>query len=142
VGQSNKKSFVESIIQTFIGTIFGFCMAFVVFPLCGVEVSVQQVSGITFVFMIIGVFKNYGIRRMFNYFHIAQKKHHSLIESTAQTVIGTIVSFLSSLVIYPMFGIGATVYDITWITLLFTLFSIVKNYLVRRYHENNKLKTE
>ena len=140
MGQSNKKSFVESIIQTFIGTIFGFCMSFVVFPLCGIEVSVQQVSGVTFVFMIIGMLKNYGIRRMFNYFHIVQKKHHSLIESTTQTVIGTIVSFLSSLVIYPMFEIGATVYDITWITLLFTLFSIIKNYLVRRYHENNKLK--
>ena len=133
--QNNRTSIIESIILTFIGTIFGFSMSFVIFPLCGVEVTLQQVSGITFVFMIIGTIKNYIIRRFYNKIHKTQKKHHSLYESVVQTTIGTVVSFFSSLWIYPLFDIMASVYEISWITIVFTLFSIIKNYFVRRYYE-------
>jgi|AntRauTorckE6833_2_1112554.scaffolds.fasta_scaffold18218_3 high-affinity Fe2+/Pb2+ permease len=140
--QSKLKSFLESIIQTFIGTIVGFSMAFIVFPLCGVEANIQQIAGVNFIFMLIAIVKNYGIRRFFNYLQTTQKKHQSMFESVLQTGIGTIVSFSASFVIYPMFDISVTLIDITEITILFTLFSILKNYLVRRYHESFKIKVK
>ena len=149
MSQSAKKSLVESIIQTFVGTVFGFLIAFVVFPLFGVYTTVQTISGITIVFMFVGIFKNFLIRRLFNWIHHLnafqwlsgdQKKYQSLIESSSQTIIGTIVSFLLSLLIYPMFGLHIPIIKITGITLVFMMTSVLKNFVVRRYFENVKIK--
>ena len=131
--QTRLQSLKESIILTFIGSIFGFLMSFVVFPLCGVTVNIIQVSGVTFVFMVIGVTRNYFVRRVFNMSRKKQKKHQSFLESFTQTAIATLFSFVLSIYIYPLFGIDASLVEISGITGLFTLFSITKNYIIRRY---------
>lgn len=117
-------------------------MAFIVFPLCGIEANFQQIAGINFIFMLIAIAKNFGIRRFFNYIHTEQKKHQSAFESILQTGIGTVVSFLASFVIYPIFDVEVTIMDVTEVTILFTIFSIVKNYFVRRYYESIKIKVK
>ena len=149
MSQSTKKSMVESMMQTFIGTVFGFLLAFIIFPMFGVYTSVQTISGITIVFMFVGIFKNFLIRRFFNWMHHHPEKfkflrkkqrwNQSLIESSSQTIIGTVVSFLLSLIIYPMFGLYIPVIKITGITLVFMVTSVLKNYFIRRYFENVKI---
>lgn len=138
---------MESIIQTFVGTVFGFLLAFIIFPMFGVYTDIQTISSITIVFMFVGVFKNFLIRRLFNWIHHKkffvwlsgdQNKYQSLMESSSQTIIGTITSFLLSLLIYPMFGLYIPVIKITGITLVFMITSVLKNFTVRRYFENVK----
>lgn len=65
MSQSKVKSFTESIIQTFFGTMFGFFMTLIVFPLFGIYTTVDVVGGITITFMLIAIFKNYLLKRVF-----------------------------------------------------------------------------
>jgi uncharacterized membrane protein len=140
--QSNKKSIVEAIIQTFVGTITGFFLTMIIFPLFGVYTDVATIAGITIAFMVVGIVKNYLIRRFFNYLHKTyfigkQKRHQSLFESGFQTIVGTVLSFYLSIIIYPYFGLEIPTLTIGGITIAFTIASIIKNYFVRRYFVNN-----
>ena len=117
MSQSKVKFFTESIIQT----MFGFFMTLIVFPLFGIYTTVDVVGGITITFMFIAIFKNYLLKRVFNwmdhsdYFHHwgnDQKKFQSFIESFSQTITGLLVGFFGSIIIYPWFGIETTVYKI------------------------------
>ena len=141
--QTNKKSIVESIIQTFIGTVTGFFLTMIIFPMFGIYTDIATISGITIAFMIVGLIKNYLIRRFFNFLHKvffkgSQKKYQSLFESIFQTILGTMLSFYLSIIIYPYFGLNIETLTIGGITIVFTVTSIVKNYFVRRYFVNNK----
>ena len=66
-----------------------------------------------------------------------QTRKQSVIESVFNTLTSTIISFLASLVIYPMVGVEVTVQDIGHLTIIFTCLSIVKNFLVRRFFETD-----
>jgi len=140
MSQPPKKSFIESIIMTLMGTIFGFILSFIILPLFGVPAEFETISGITIVFMFVGIIKNYLIRRLFNYIHCSdnfnkQNWNQSLFESSFQTVFGTIVSFFLSLLIYPMFGLDVGALKIGGITIVFMIVSVLKNLFVRRLFE-------
>ena len=62
-----------------------------------------------------------------------QSKIHSLIESTSNVVIGYIVAVLSQILIFPVFDIGISFTDNLKIGVYFTVISIVRSYLVRRW---------
>ena len=64
-----------------------------------------------------------------------QTRKQSIIESIANTLFSTVVSFLVSLVVYPLVGVEASISDIGHLTLVFTCFSIIKNFFVRRFFE-------
>jgi hypothetical protein len=64
--QSKKHSFIESIIQTFIGLAVSFCIQLIIYPLMNIEVSFKQNILITFVFTIASIIRGYIIRRIFN----------------------------------------------------------------------------
>jgi hypothetical protein len=64
--QSKKHSFIESIIQTFIGLAVSFCIQLIIYPLMNIEVSFKQNILITFVFTIASIIRGYVIRRIFN----------------------------------------------------------------------------
>jgi uncharacterized membrane protein len=144
MSQTNHKSFIESLIQTGIGTITGFILTYIIFPLFGVHTDIATISGITIAFMFVGILKNFMIRRLFNYMHNSskikflekkQKWNQSLFESIFQTVSGSILSFYLSIVIYPFFGLNIPTLKIGGITIAFTIASLIKNYFVRRYFE-------
>ena len=61
-----------------------------------------------------------------------QKKKNSLIESTINTVIGLLTSFIIQIVLYPMLNIDVTINENIIITLVFFVVSIFRGYLVRR----------
>jgi uncharacterized membrane protein (DUF485 family) len=61
-----------------------------------------------------------------------QSKKHSFIESAVQTFIGLAVSFVIQLIIYPLMSIPVTFSQNILITLVFTVASILRGYVIRR----------
>jgi len=144
MSQTTKKSIIESLTVTLFGTLIGFTLSFIIFPLFGVYTSTQNILGITLIFLFIGLIKNFVIRRVFNYLHnnpkffldSIQNRYQSLLESGFQTIFGTVLSFWSSVWIYPYFNINVPMLNIGGITLTFMVASIIKNFLVRRHFES------
>jgi uncharacterized membrane protein (DUF485 family) len=61
-----------------------------------------------------------------------QTKTKSIIEAISNTFIGMAVSFAIQLVIYPTMGIPVRISQNIIITIVFTVASIVRSYIVRR----------
>ena len=62
-----------------------------------------------------------------------QTKYQSLIESLTNILIGYLTALLSQVLIFPLFDIDVTFQDNLLIGLYFTIISLVRSYLVRRY---------
>ena len=62
-----------------------------------------------------------------------QTRTHSMIESVTNVAIGYGVALGSQLVIFPCFGIHIPFSDNILIGLWFTVISIARSYVVRRY---------
>jgi hypothetical protein len=62
-----------------------------------------------------------------------QSKLGSLYESAINILIGFVVALSSQLVIFPMFDIDISISSNLGITLWFTLISVVRSYVVRRW---------
>ena len=61
-----------------------------------------------------------------------QSKKLSLIESISNVIIGYLIALLSQIIVFPIFGIEATIQDNLLIGLWFTGISIVRSYTMRR----------
>jgi hypothetical protein len=61
-----------------------------------------------------------------------QKKHHSLIEAITNTLVGFLVSLCIQLIIYPVMNIPVRIEQNVIITLVFTIASILRGYILRR----------
>ena len=64
-----------------------------------------------------------------------QTRLGSLIEACINTAIGFFGSILLSMVVYPMFGHSFTLAQNAGITLIFTAWSILRGYAIRRWFE-------
>ena len=62
-----------------------------------------------------------------------QTKYQSLIESLTNILIGYLTALLSQVLIFPLFDIYVTFQDNLLIGLYFTIISLLRSYLVRRY---------
>lgn len=62
-----------------------------------------------------------------------QSRRQSMIETAASVAIGYLVALASQLVIFPLFGIHATLSDNLMIGAWFTVISIIRGYFVRRF---------
>ncbi len=62
-----------------------------------------------------------------------QSKRMSLLEAVSGTLIGFVVSLVGGLVIYPMFGHSFTLAQNIGIVMVFTVLSVIRSYLVRRF---------
>jgi uncharacterized protein YacL len=61
-----------------------------------------------------------------------QTKKKSLKESIINTSVGFVLSFIIQLIIYPLFDIPVSFSQNVWITIIFTVVSILRGYVVRR----------
>ena len=69
-----------------------------------------------------------------------QSKKQSFLESLTNVVIGYLISLLSLFIIFPILGIQSSTGKNLVITLYFTLISIARSYILRRYfNKKNKL---
>lgn len=71
---------------------------------------------------------------------MTQSRKGSLIEAVANIGIGMAVSLASQSVIFPLCGIFISMSTNVQITLYFTAISLARQYLVRRYFNNFKVK--
>ena len=62
-----------------------------------------------------------------------QTRLGSLIEACINTAIGFFGSIALSLIVYPMFGASFTLIQNAGITAIFTLWSVVRGYAIRRW---------
>jgi len=61
-----------------------------------------------------------------------QKPIHSLAEALTNTAMGFIISYVLTLYILPMWGLFPTHGDALGITVIYTVVSFVRGYVVRR----------
>ena len=62
-----------------------------------------------------------------------QTKYQSLIESLINILIGYLTALLSQVLIFPLFDIYVSLQDNLLIGLYFTIISLLRSYMVRRY---------
>lgn len=62
-----------------------------------------------------------------------QTRIGSLFESAVNIVIGYFVALLSQLLVFPMFGIDVPLSTNLWIGAWFTVISLVRSYVIRRW---------
>lgn len=61
-----------------------------------------------------------------------QRRLHSFIEACLNTGLGFGISVLAGVFVYPLFGVSFSVIELTGITAIFTVISILRGYIVRR----------
>lgn len=69
-----------------------------------------------------------------------QSKLASLIEALASTAIGFVLSIVLSYIVYPMHGHSFTFAQNVSITTIFTIASVARGYVVRRWF-NDRLRS-
>ena len=62
-----------------------------------------------------------------------QTKRQSMIESFANTVTGYLTALLTQLIVFPLFDIHVAFHTNLLITLIFTITSFCRSYLLRRF---------
>lgn len=62
-----------------------------------------------------------------------QSKLESLAEVSLNVAIGWAVAFLAQLIVFPLFGINVTVGEQLSISVVFTVVSIIRSYVIRRW---------
>lgn len=61
-----------------------------------------------------------------------QTRLGSLIEAVINTAIGFVISMALAIIVYPLFGAKFTMAQNFWITVIFTVASVIRSYAVRR----------
>lgn len=64
-----------------------------------------------------------------------QTRWHSLLESVLGTAIGLVIALASQIIIFPWFGIHVSMSDHLLIVMYFTIISVARVYLMRRYFD-------
>lgn len=62
-----------------------------------------------------------------------QTKWMSFIEACSNIALGTVINFAAGFLIYPVFGMPVSIATNIGVTLSFTLLSLTRSYLVRRF---------
>lgn len=67
-----------------------------------------------------------------------QSRRMSMIEVATNIVIGLVVSFISQIAVFKLYDIHISVTQNVEITIWFTVISIIRSYLVRRWFNSMK----
>lgn len=71
-----------------------------------------------------------------------QSKSHSFAESLLNILIGYIVALVSQVYIFPLYGINVSLETNMEIGLWFTLISLVRSYILRRWFNKLTIKKQ
>jgi putative flippase GtrA len=69
-----------------------------------------------------------------------QSRWMSLVESVTNVLVGYILAVATQYLVFPLFGLHATLSQNLMIGLIFTGVSLVRSYLLRRAFEARRLK--
>ena len=62
-----------------------------------------------------------------------QSKRESMVETLTNVGIGWFISFIANMLVLPLFGYNINLTDGVLISIIFTIISIVRGYVVRRW---------
>lgn len=71
-----------------------------------------------------------------------QSRRASMLEAWSNVLIGAVVSLFAQLVIFPAYGVHITLATDLWILWWFTVVSVTRSYLVRRWFNSRTVKGE
>ena len=69
-----------------------------------------------------------------------QSKKQSLIETLTSVFVGWLIGVILNLTVLPLFDYNITVVDSLWVSLIFTVISVVRGYLIRRFFNSKEKK--
>ena len=70
-----------------------------------------------------------------------QSKKESFIETLTSVFIGWIIGVILNMLVLPLFYYNITVIDSLWVSLIFTVVSVIRCYVIRRFlNSKEKLK--
>ena len=69
-----------------------------------------------------------------------QSKKESMIETLTNVGIGWFISFIANMLVLPLFGYNINLTDGLLISIIFTIISIVRSYVVRRWFNSKERK--
>lgn len=64
---------------------------------------------------------------------MSQSRKFSILEAALNTASGMMISILAGLAVYPLFGYDIPLAKVTGITIVFTVISVIRSYLWRRF---------
>ena len=67
-----------------------------------------------------------------------QSKRESMIETLTNVGIGWFISFIANMLVLPLFGYNINLTDGLLISIIFTIISIVRGYVVRRWFNSKR----
>ena len=70
---------------------------------------------------------------------MSQSRKMSLVEATANVVVGYGVAVLTQILVFPIFGIEATMSENLAIGLIFTVVSLLRSYWIRRLFNRQRI---
>ena len=69
-----------------------------------------------------------------------QSKYHSFLESLTNILIGYFVALVSQLIIFPFYGVHISLSENIAIGAWFTIISIIRSYVLRRWFNKKTVK--
>ena len=69
-----------------------------------------------------------------------QSKRQSLIETLTSVFVGWLIGVILNLTILPLFDYNITVVDSLWVSLIFTVVSVIRGYVIRRWFNSKERK--
>lgn len=69
-----------------------------------------------------------------------QTKKHSFIEAVTNTAVGFIISLTATFIIFPIVDIQSTGTKNVIVTIFFTVISIIRSYILRRFFNKKTVK--
>ena len=67
-----------------------------------------------------------------------QTKKQSLVETLTSVFVGWLIGVILNLTILPLFDYNITVADSLWVSLIFTVVSVIRGYVIRRAFNSNE----
>ena len=67
-----------------------------------------------------------------------QSKKQSLIETLTSVFVGWFIGVILNLTVLPLFDYNITVVDSLWVSLIFTVVSVARGYVIRRWFNSKE----
>ena len=67
-----------------------------------------------------------------------QTKKQSLIETLTSVFIGWLIGVILNILVLPLFDYNITVIDSLWVSLIFTVVSVIRGYVIRRFFNSKE----
>ena len=67
-----------------------------------------------------------------------QSKKESLIETLTSVFVGWLIGVILNMLVLPLFDYNITVIDSLWVSLIFTVVSVIRGYVIRRFFNSKE----